>query len=43
MDIGKGMCYGECCELCKTDDSQIRIPEANNTFYVNFKKEHFFY
>ena len=22
MDIGEGMCYGECCEMCKPDDSQ---------------------
>ena len=22
MDIGEGMCYGEHCELCKTDESQ---------------------
>lgn len=27
----------ECCELCKTDDSQICTPEANNTLYVNKK------
>ena len=36
MDIGEGMCYGECCELCKTDDSQTCTPEANNILYVNF-------
>ena len=30
MDIGEGMCYGECCELCKTDDSQTYAPETNN-------------
>ena len=35
MDIGEGMCYDECCELCKTDDSQTYTPEANNTLYVN--------
>ena len=37
MDIGKGMCYGECCELCKTDDSQTCTPETNNTLYFNLK------
>ena len=31
MDIGEGMCYGECCEVCKTDDSQTYTPGANNT------------
>ena len=31
MDIGKGMCYGECCELCKTDESQTCTPETSNT------------
>ena len=40
---GKGMCYGECCEVCKPDDSQTCTPGANNTEYVNknnfFKKE----
>ena len=35
MDIGEGMCYGECCELSKTDDSQTCTPEANNTLCVN--------
>ena len=30
MDIGEGMCYGESCELCKTDDSQTCTPETNN-------------
>ena len=35
MDTGESMCYGECRELCKTDDSQTCIPEANNTLSVN--------
>ena len=34
MDIGEGMCYGECYELCKTDDSQ-----TSNILYVNFFKK----
>ena len=38
MDIGEGMCYGECHELCKTDESQTCTPETNNTLYVNVKK-----
>ena len=38
MDIGEGMCYGECCELHKTDDTQTYTPETNNTLYVNLKK-----
>ena len=37
MDIGEGMCYGECFEVCKPDDSQTCIPGANNTLYVNKK------
>ena len=39
MDIGEGMCYGECCEVCKPGDSQICTPGANNTLYVNLKKK----
>ena len=35
MDIGEGMCYGECCEVCKPGDSQTCTPGANNTLYVN--------
>ena len=35
MDIGEGMCYGECFEMCKPDESQTCIPGANNTLYVN--------
>lgn len=31
----EGMCYGESCESCKTDDSQTCIPETNDTLYVN--------
>ena len=38
MDTGDGMYYGECCEMCKTDDSQTCTPEANNTLYVFLKK-----
>ena len=38
MDTGEGMCYGEHCELCKTDESQTCTPETNNTLYVNLKK-----
>ena len=37
MDIGEGMYYGECCELCKTDDSHTCTSEANSTLYVNLK------
>ena len=37
MDIGEGMCYGECSEVCKPDDLQTRTPGANNTLYVNKK------
>ena len=37
MDIGEGMCYGECCEVCKPGDSQTCTPGANNTLYV-YKK-----
>ena len=48
MDIGEGMCYGECCEWCKPGDSQTCTPGANNTLYVNkkiknLKKTHFRY
>lgn len=35
IDIGEGMCYGEHCELCKTDGSQTCIPETNNSLNVN--------
>ena len=35
MDIGEGMCCGECCEMCKPDDSHTCTPGANNTLYVN--------
>ena len=38
MDVGEGLCYGECCELCKTDDSQTCNPESNNTLHVNKNK-----
>ena len=39
MHIGEGMCYGECCEVCKPGDSQNCIPGANNALYVNLKKK----
>ena len=35
MDTGEGMCYGESCEVCKSDDSQTCTPGVNNTLYVN--------
>ena len=35
MDIEEGMRYGECCEVCKPDDSQTCTPGAKNLFYVN--------
>ena len=35
MDTGEGIWYGECCELCKTDESRTCTPETNNTVYVN--------
>ena len=38
MNIGDGICYAECCELCKTDESQTCTPERNNALYVNLKK-----
>ena len=38
MDIGEGMSYGECCEVCKPGNSQTCTPGANNTLYVNKKK-----
>ena len=37
MDIGEGMCYGECCEVCKPGDSQTCNPRANNRLYINKK------
>ena len=39
MNIGEGMCCGECCEVCKPGDSQTCTPGANNTLYVNLKKK----
>lgn len=39
MNIGEGMCYGECCEMCKLDDSQTCILGANNTLQVKKKKK----
>ena len=37
MDIGEGMCYDECCEMCKPGDSQTCTPGDKNTLYV-YKK-----
>ena len=37
MDNGEGMCYDECCEVCKPGDSQTCTPEDKNTLYV-YKK-----
>lgn len=37
MAIREGMCYGEHCELCKTDGSQTCTLETHNAFYVNLK------
>ena len=37
MDIGEGMCYSECCEVCKPGKSQTCTPWAINTLYVNKK------
>ena len=34
MDIGEGMCYGECCEVCKPGDSQTCTARDKNTLYV---------
>lgn len=33
-----GMCYGERCELCRTDEPQTPTPETNDTLCANFKK-----
>ena len=41
MDIGEGMCFGECCEVCKPGDSQTCTPGANNSLYVNKKIKNF--
>ena len=41
MDIGDGMCYSECYEVCKSAESQTCIPGANNTLYVNLKNKKF--
>ena len=30
MDIGEGMCYGECCEMCKPGNSQTCTPGDKN-------------
>ena len=32
MDTGEGMCYGECCEVCKPGDSQTCTPGDKNTY-----------
>ena len=33
-DIGEGMCYDECCEMCKPGDSQTCTRGDKNTLYV---------
>ena len=38
MDIGEGMCFGECCEVCKPGDSQTCSPGDKNILYVYKKK-----
>lgn len=35
IDTGEAMCYNECCELCKTEESHTCNPGINNTLYVN--------
>ena len=42
MDIGEGMCYGECCELCKTDDSQT-CTLKQIIHYMLIKKRYWFH
>ena len=37
MDIGEGMCFCECCEVCKPGNSQTCTPGDKNTLYV-YKK-----
>ena len=37
MDTGEGMCYGECCEVCKPGNSQTCTPGDKNILYV-YKK-----
>ena len=37
MNIGEGMYSGECCEVCKSGNSQTCTPEAKNTLYVDIK------
>ena len=39
MDTGEVLCYGECCEMCKPNDSQTCTLGANNTLYVNKKNK----
>ena len=39
MNIGEGVRYGECCEVCKPGDSQTCTPGANNTLYVYLKNK----
>lgn len=38
IDNGEGMCYRECCELCKTSESQTCTPETNTLYVHNNKK-----
>ena len=37
MEIGEGMCFGECCEVCKPGDSQTCTPGGKNILYVYIK------
>ena len=38
MDIGEGLCFGECCERCKPDDLQTCTPWANNKNKIKKKR-----
>lgn len=39
MDIAENMCYGEHCELCKTDDSQTcTLPISYNMIHYTLLK-----
>ena len=36
MDIGEGMCYDECCEMCKPGESQTCTPGDKNICLLKF-------
>ena len=38
MDIGEGMCYGKCREVCKPGDSQTCTPGDKNICLQKIKK-----